>query len=151
MRNKKSIDEAVEKVLTDYQAKFGGDGFVKKDVEALVKRTKSRIKVDWLDKQMDSLVLSFEEIEAWEKELDKQNLELAEKLFEEYVEQKNIAMALYQIDNYRTSWSREKRLEMVKKVGASYTICPFTNVVSTVHAVKKEAKQRKQTIDPSTL
>lgn len=140
---KSKIERQVKQIFEDYVKEFGGEGFADNDIPQIIKRTISRKRVEFLDKRIDELNLTQEDLDAYQKELDTENLVKAEQLFETYLENKDYRMAEYQINNYKKVWSLEKRKEMAKRIGDSYTINPITGLVDTEHNVKKELKKLK--------
>lgn len=146
MRNKQALDQSIKAIFEQYQAEFGGDGFADNDIPQIMKRTISRKKVEFLDKSIDALNLSKEELENYEKELNEDNLKKAEQTFHDFLEQKNYRMAEYQINNYRKVWPLEKRREMAKLIGEDYDINPETDTVDTKHNIKKALKKAKRDV-----
>ena len=140
MRTKKQIDEAIKSLFTDYQQKFGGEGFADNDIPQIIKRTISRKRVEHLDKGVDALNLTQEELDNWQKELDKENSDKAEALFHDYLAQGNKQMAEYQINNYRKVWSVEKRKELAKLIDPTFTVSPHCDLVMTEAQVAQETR-----------
>lgn len=138
MRNKQSIDQSVKEIFTQYVEQFGGEGFADNDIPQIMKRTISRKKVEFLDKSIDALNLTKEELENWEKELSQEASDKAEKTFHDFLEMKNLEMAEYQINNYRKVWSLEKRKDMAKLINPDFTISPHSDLVATLDQVKAE-------------
>ena len=136
------IVEAVQQIFKQYDTQFPDEGgLMDKDIPQLCARAKARRRAEFLDKAIDGLELSDAELNAWQKHHEDENEKKARDLFEGYLEQSDYKMAEYMINNMRKVWDLETRQGMAKRIGDQYMICPYEDLVDTVHSVKKKAKK----------
>lgn len=141
-RTGEEIIKSIKAICEKYEEQFPtDDGFTDGEHVKLLERTLSRRRTDWLDKEIDALGLSEEELQAWGEYHSEENKRKAMDLFNNLIKMKDFKRAEYVINNMRQVWSLEVRKELVKQIGEAYDISPVNGCVATKKEIKNQLKE----------